>query len=240
MKRFVALFVGAAACVMAASAQAATVTQWNFNSVVPDANTGTGTTLPSTGVGTASLVGGITSSFSSGDANLGSTDPATGDDSGLQTTTYPAAATNDLSAGVRFDAPTVGYQNISIGYDLRHSNTSSRYEALQYSLDGVNFTTAAFFSGAMGDTWFNGRTADLSSIAGANNNPLFAFRVVAAFESSATGAGPAAYAASSTAYAPGGTWRFDMATVSGTLIPEPGSLALASLAGLALAFRRRR
>ena len=134
----------------------------------------------------------------------------------------------------------MGYQNITIGYDLRHSNTSSRYEALQYSLDGVNFTTAAFFSGAAGDTWFNGRTADLSAIPGANNNPLFAFRVVAAFESTATGAGAAAYAASSTTYAPAGTWRFDMATVGGTLIPEPGSLALAGLAGLAMAFRRRR
>lgn len=72
-----------------ASAQT-TVAQWNFNSTPPDANTGTGVTTPSTGSGTASLVGGTTATFASGDAGTGSTDPATGDDSGWNVTAFPA------------------------------------------------------------------------------------------------------------------------------------------------------
>src|ERR1039457_5887475 len=43
--------------------------QWNFNSVTPDTNVGTGTILPSAGSGTASLVGGVTATFATGDTN---------------------------------------------------------------------------------------------------------------------------------------------------------------------------
>lgn len=216
-----------------------TVTQWNFNSPTPDNNTGTGTTAPSIGTGTASLVGGTTASFASGDASGGSSDPASGDDSGWNTTTYAAQGTAAKARGAQFAVDTTGWKDIVIGYDLRHSNTSSRYEQVQYSLDGSTFIDVALFDGNAGDTWFNGRSVDLSGIAGANNNANFAFRVVSSF---APGSSAYAPSNSSSAYSASGTWRFDMVTVQAAPIPEPETYAL-MLAGLGLVgfmARRRR
>ncbi len=125
---------------------------------------------------------------------------------------------------MQFNVSTLGFEDILVSYDLRHSNTSSRYEQFQYSLDGTNFVDFALFDGNAGDTWFNNRTIDLSSIAGADNNASFAFRVVAAFAPNTS-----AYAASSSTYAGTGTWRFDMVTASGAAVaavPEPETYAL--------------
>jgi len=220
----------ALAAAFAAPAQAVIVTQWNFNSVPPDNILSTGTITPAIGSGTASLVGGTTGSFASGAANGGSSDPAPNDNSGWQTTTYAAQGQQNKQRGVQFAVDTTGWMNIVIGYDLRHSNTSSRYEQVQYSIDGSNFIDIALFDGNAGDTWFNGRTVDLSGISGVNNNPNFAFRVVAAFAPNTS-----AYAASNptSTYAPTGTWRFDMVTVQAAPIPEPETYAL-MLAGLGL------
>ncbi|MFX7980977.1 hypothetical protein ABTK42_19300, partial [Acinetobacter baumannii] len=89
-KTVIALALGAAA---ALPSQALVVTQWNFNSPTPDNNTATGTTVPSIGTGTASLVGGVTSpGFNSG---VGSSDPAAADNSGWQTSNYPASGSGN-------------------------------------------------------------------------------------------------------------------------------------------------
>lgn len=218
------------------------VSQWNFNSTVPDANNATGVTTPSTGIGTASLLAPVTGAFGNGDANGGSTDPVTGDDSGWQTTGYAAQGVGSGTAGVQFNVSTVGYENIIVSWDQRHSNTSSRYLQLQYSLDGSSFSAAGLlndgiFEGTAGDTWFNNRTVDLSTIVGASNNANFAVRIVAIFAPTTS-----AYAASNSTgtYAASGTWRFDMVTVSGTAVPAPGAFALLGVAGLTAARRRRR
>jgi len=229
----------AAGATLALPAQALTITQWNFNSVLPDSSTSTGSLTPSTGAGTA-LTLGVTSAFGSGSANGGSSDPVTLDDSGWQTTGYAAQGLGNKTRGVEFKVSTLGMQDIVISYDLRHSNTSSRYEQVQYTLDGTNFIDIANFSGNNGDAWFNGRTVDLSAISGADNNASFGFRVVASFAP-----GTNSYTASSGTYATGGTWRFDMATVSGvavTAVPEPQTYALmlAGLAAVGFVARRRR
>lgn len=239
VRGFAAAFV-AMVVVSPMMAPAATITQWNFNSVVPDAATGTGTTLPSTGVGTASLVGGTTATFASGDASGGSSDPATGDDSGWNLTAFPASGAAEKTAGSQYLVSTLGFENISLSYDLRHSNTASRYETVQYTVDGINFVDAMTFDGNAGDTWFNGRMVDLSAIPAVQNNPLFGVRIVSSFAP-----GTAVYAASNgtSTYSGAGTWRFDMVTVSGDLIiPEPASASLVglSLLGLALCRHRRK
>ena len=81
--------------VLQGSAQAATLAQWNFNTFSPDANPATGTLIPNIGTGTASRVGGTTGTFATAEDGGGSTDPLIGDDSSLDTTTYPAATALD-------------------------------------------------------------------------------------------------------------------------------------------------
>ncbi|MDO8962284.1 MAG: PEP-CTERM sorting domain-containing protein [Methylophilus sp.] len=221
-------------------AYAADITQWNFNSVPADSSTTTGSLIASVGVGSLSTLGSVTQTFASGSANGGSSDPVTVDDTGLSTLTYAAQGTSNKLTGVQFNVSTLGFEDIVLAYDIRHSNTSSRYEQVQYSLDGINFVDVALFDGNAGDTWFNQRTVDLSTIAGVNNNASFAFRVVSAFAPNTS-----AYAASNTGsnYATSGTWRFDMVTVSGNTIapvPEPETFAML-LAGLGiLGFSARR
>jgi len=121
------------------------VTQWNFNSIVADGNMGSGTTLPFVGTGTASLVGGTTAAFVSGAAGGGSSDPATVDDSGWNVTTFAAQGTGNKTRGAQFAVSTLGWHDVVVSYDLRHSNASSRYEQFQYSLDGVNFIDHTVF-----------------------------------------------------------------------------------------------
>ncbi len=201
-----------------------TITQWNFNSNPADGATGTGLTTPSVGSGSASLAGGTTASFNSGDSNGGSTDPASGDDSGWNVTTYAAQGTGNKTRGVQFLVSTVGFQNIQVKWDQRHSNTGPRHVQLQYTTDGSNWIDfGAPFEGTAGDTWFNNRSLNLGSITAANNNANFGIRIVAAFAP-----GTSNYVASSNSgtYSTTGTWRFDMVTISGTptCTPPAGTL----------------
>lgn len=220
-RHLIAFTLASVASLCAATAHADTVTQWNFNS---------GTTAPSIGVGSASLVGGVSSSgFNSG---VGSSD-LNSPNNGWQTTTYAAPSSGDKARGTQYLVDTSGFESIVLSYDLRHSNTSSRYEAVQYTLDGSSWIDAAIFDGNAGDTWFNARTVDLSGVAGAADNDSFGFRVLATFAPNSMN-----YLASraSSTYGAAGTWRFDMVTVSGSVIsavPEPETYAL-MLAGLAV------
>ncbi len=191
------------------------ITQWNFNSNPPDGSATTGSTNPSVGTGTLTSIGGLTPSFASGSSNGGSSDPATTDNTGLGLTNWPAQGTANKTAGIQFAAATTGFQSIQVTFDLRHSNTGPAHLQLQYTTN-ISATTPVWtdFQGNAatgGDTWF-ARTYDLSAITALNNNPNAGFRVVSAFAPSTT-----AYTAatSSSNYAPGGTWRFDMLTVKG-------------------------
>jgi hypothetical protein len=198
------------------------ITQWDFNSQPLDdpANTGTGTFSPITGVGTFSGAGLITTAtYVTG---AGSTDPVSSDNSGAQTSGYPAASAGSGTSGVAFSVSTVGKQNIVVYWDVRHSNTASRYTQFQYTTDGTTWsnyeatgdlTEGGLYVGNTGDTWFLQRKADLSAISAVNNNANFAFRIVTAFAP-----GTSAYAAAQTAYGPTGTLRYDMETVTGTAV----------------------
>ena len=222
----------------APSLRAQVFTQWDFNSPTGDATTTTGTLEPSVGSGSIALIGGVTSSFASGASNGGSTDPNTTDDSGLGVTTWAAQGNENKTRGVQFNVSTVGVQDITVSWDQRHSNSSSEYVVFQYSTDGTTFSDFTTFQGQTGDTWFNGRSADLSAIADVDDNPNFAFRIVQSF-----GADNLNYEASNqtAAYATTGTWRFDMVTVNATPVPEPEEYAAMAAGGLlAFAIWRRR
>jgi endonuclease/exonuclease/phosphatase family metal-dependent hydrolase len=208
--------------------------QWNFNSVMPDGNTTTGTTTPSNGSGTASLVGGTSATFATGDTlfdPVGSTD-----NSGWNIATYPASTMNNKSAGVQFKVSTLGKTNISVTWSQRASNTGSKYARLQYSTNGINFVDFPTSVSVSAGTVFEVKTNSLLGIAGVSDNTNFSFQIVSEFQSTATGSGSAAYVAanSGSTYAggaSGGTLRFDMVTVSGlTIITNSTPPALSSAA----------
>ncbi|HEX5219954.1 MAG TPA: immunoglobulin domain-containing protein, partial [Verrucomicrobiae bacterium] len=211
------------------------IAQWDFNSVPPDGSTTTGTTAPSTGPGTASLVTALTPTFAGGSA----TDPASSDNSGWNTTGYPSASSGNKTAGARFDVSTVGKQNLVVRWDQRVSNTGSKYSRLQYTTNGSTFLDFPAAVGVVTATSFEAHTNNLSSLPGVNNNPNFGFRIVNEFENSATGTGANAYvaAAAGSGYAGSGTTRFDMVTLLGDSIPAtnppalPPTLSNAALAG---------
>jgi hypothetical protein len=202
----------------AVSLRGAQLVQWNFNSNPPDEtnNFPTGSLLPSSGVGTAALVG-TTSTFASG---TGSTDPATIDDSGWNTAGYPSRTSGNKTRGVQFNVSTIGFERIVITWDQRNSDGAGRYSRFQYSTNGVDFIDGLVFN-ALRSTpnqeRFEGRSVDLSSVPIVNNKADFAFRIVGEFESTATGAGEDAYLSTVAGgtYSTAGTWRFDMVTVNG-------------------------
>src|SRR5438552_8458892 len=118
------------------SARADVIAQWNFNSIPPDSATGTGTNQPSVGTGIATLVGSVTATYAAGSTN----DPASStDDSGWNTSSYPAQGTGNKTAGVQFNVSTLGNSNIVVRWDLRVSSTASKFYRFQYSTDGTTF-----------------------------------------------------------------------------------------------------
>ncbi len=195
---------------------AATITQWTFDSVPPDGSTNTGTEIPFAGTGTFSLVGGATATYATG--NGGGTD-----NSGRNTSNYPAQGTGDKTRGVEFAVSTLGFNAIQFTFDLRHSNTSSNTVVVQYSGDGTNFTDFTTFVATAGDTWFP-RIVDFTSISAINNNANAKFRVLSTFA-----AGGTTYVASNPASAyGGGTMRYDNVIVSGTAITSDAPPAVTS------------
>jgi endonuclease/exonuclease/phosphatase family metal-dependent hydrolase len=211
--------------------QGPVIAQWDFNSTTPDGNTATGTTAPSLGTGTASLIGGTTQAFAGGS----STDPApSSDNSGWNTTTYPASGASNKTAGVQFNVSTARRQNISIRWDQRVSNTGSKYARLRYTTNGTTFVDFPAATIETAGAAFEPKTNSLASLPGVDNNPLFAFQIVAEWQSTATGSGSAAYLGVVSTYAITGTTRFDMVTVSGTAIPPANPPAPPLLSASAL------
>lgn len=210
-----------AALLVDRSTSAEIIAQWNFNSPIPDGKTSAGTLEPGIGGGKATLIGGVTGTYATGSTN----DPATSDNSGWNTSSYPTQATGNKTAGVRFGVSTAGYSNIQIDWDHRVSATASKYCRLQCSSDGVNFydyptpmVAAAVSSQA---SYFESESSDLQSFPEFGDNPNFAFRIVSEFEGSATGMGVDGYVTTyaTNNYSRSGTIRFDMVTISGQLLP---------------------
>ncbi len=194
----------------ATASVAATIAEWTFTGDV---------TTPSTGSGTVTLVGGTTATFATGIAG--------GADRAYNTTTYPAAGANNKTAGIEFAVSTVGQQNISFAFDIRHSNTSANTLSIQYSTNGTTFIEAQHVSftpaaSGTGDTWNppsgsgTKRSVNLGAVSALNNNPNARFRVVSAFDPTA-GNYLSARAAPASTYG-GGTLRFDNVVVSGDAI----------------------
>jgi hypothetical protein len=210
--------------VLATTAAADTIVQWNFNSNPPDASSSTGTNVPSLGTGKISVIGTViqnvsaTVQYSTGDTAAGpSTDPATGDDSAYHTRNYPLQGEGNKTSGIQVNVSTVGFENIVVTWDQQNSATANRYLRFQYSRDGSNFEDYVVLTKFVAGAFVNNRTVNLGPILAANGNPNFAFRLVSEFESTATGSGTDQYVGTASGYTANGTMRFDMLTVSGSL-----------------------
>jgi hypothetical protein len=133
----------------------------------------------------------------------------------------PAQGTSNKMVGFQFNTSTVGYQDIFLTWQERHSATASSYMRLQYTTNGTDFIDADVIRETV--VAFNFASANLASRPGVANNPNFAFRIVAEFESTAVGTTNNNYVAttSTSAYGPGaagGTVRIDLMTVFGNAV----------------------
>jgi len=152
-------------------------------------------------------------------------DPGTdGRNWALQTTDYPAQGQDSGMAGIVVSVPTTGYQNIVVKFDVRWSNTASKFIALEYTTDGgVNWTRARVLEARRGDRWHGDTEAnggygalvelDLSSDSAVNNNAQFAFRVVTIFDPNTGTQYTAAQSGSN--YTTRGTLRYDLIEILG-------------------------
>lgn len=188
--------------------------RWDFNATNA---LSTASPAPSSGAGTALTVVGTNGSFASGSFSDAAGVPGSAN-SGWNTQFYPTQGTSNKMAGVQFNVNTVGYQNILLTWEQRHSNTASKYERLQYSTDGINFVDGDLIVMNATNNSFVFFSSDLSGIPGVNNNPNFAFRIVSEFESTAIGTTNANYVGTTGSYnagTGGGTIRFDLVNVFG-------------------------
>lgn len=202
------------------STSGSVIALWNFNSAPSDGNTGTGTLSPAIGTGTAAYIGGTAAAGSGEYAGGSATDTNATDNTGWNTSTYPAATVGNKTAGVRFNVSTLGRQNISIRWDQRQSGSGSRYMRLQYTTNGTDFVDYSTpITNAT--TNFEPKTNNLAAIPLVNNNASFAFRIVAEFESSAIGSANGNYVGATSGYGTSGTVRFDLLTITGDPIPAP-------------------
>ncbi len=201
------------------------ITQWDFEGDV---------ITPSTGAGTAALVGGTTATFAAGN----------GGGRGWNTSTYAAQEQENGQRGVTFSVSTTGYENITLSFDHRSSGTASRWSQVDYSLNGgVDWVTNFWNNngGLSPHNSFYGFTVDFSSVVGANDNADFVVRIVSVFSplafnqnASLSYGADEAYMRSNVQatfppvdgvgtgnYAPTGTWRFDNVTIEGFEIGAP-------------------
>lgn len=182
--------------------------------------------VPSVGVGTMTLQGGIFEDWTRSGIIPGQTIHDQGvydysalrDGVGMQTVNYPGLVNAPKSAGIQMNISTLGYKDIEFIADVRHGNTSANNMYLQYSVDGTNWIDATNYIVNSGDTWYR-KGFDFSTITEVNNQSNLRLRLVTAFDGlsyMATGIGKD--------YLSTGPIRFDNIVVRGKLLTSASSI----------------
>ena len=208
----------------AGQASADTIADWTFETTAP---TTAGPISPETGSGSAS--------GSHAGAAVYSSPVGNGSAKSYSANTW---AVNDYW---QFQVSATGYQGIMLSYDQNGSSTGPGTFQLEYSSDGINFFTfGSAYTLTAGVTWASGtpnqpthESFDLSSIIALNNASVVDFRLIDTSTVSVNGG----------TVGSGGTDRIDNVDITGTLVPEPSSLAVVGLGGVVaglFAFRRRK
>lgn len=206
-------------CFVASQAAAADeLAVWNFNDSDLNVDHGNGTLTSNLNV--------VNILFAAGTTN----NTRLGDIAGQALSLQGGSSTANNGRNLTFAVSTVGFANIVVSFATQGTSTGFNSNQFQYSLDGINFID--FGSPYIPATAFGTLPLvfSLVSIAGLNNNPNAAFRIVFNGATSATG-----------------TNRIDNIVVEGTpaatsSIPEPTTmlLLLSGLGGFYKMRRRRR
>jgi hypothetical protein len=210
------------------------IADWTFESTAPAGTNSVGPLAAEVGSGSAYAFG----------VNVISSPAGNGSSHSLSANGWApvALSTNAPLSYYQFDVSTIGYSGIGITFDQASSSTGPADFLLQYSTDGATFTTFASYSplvnGSPNPSW-NATTAsslytlnfDLSSIASLDNASTVDFRLLETGTTSENGGTVAA----------AGTDRVDNFIVGTVPAPEPTTLALCAIGGIAmLGLRRKR
>ena len=190
---------------------------WNFNDSNLNVDHGSGTL--------ATTINAVNVLFATGTTN----NARQGDIAGQALSLQGGTSTANNGRNITFNVSTLGFSNIVVSFATQGTSTGFNSNQFQYSLDGISFIN--FGSPFIPATAFGSVPIifSLAAIAGLNDNPNAAFRIVFNGASSATG-----------------TNRLDNIVVEGTTIdtaevPEPASvLLLASGLGGLYKLRKRK
>ncbi len=198
---------------LAGIAQQSIISQWNFNSKNPDGSLSTGSTDPSIGTGTLESCGGVELSFSTAGSNGGSSDNSP-DNTGLNTTHYPAQGKNNSTGGIVFSCDLLEYKDIQLSVDARLTSTASKNILLSFSVDTGktwNSVSTLVFTGAA-NSWQNSNQFDLRSFTELNDHPNALFKLVTIVDPTIQKYVPVG---ANSSYSTSGSIRYDQLIISG-------------------------
>lgn len=232
-----------------------TIAEWDFTATNNTTiNGGIASPQPSTGVGTATLLG-VTASLAAGP--IGVCNASDGSGCAWNTTTYAAQSAESGERGVQFAVSTLGYENIHFTFEQRASGTGSRYSRVDYSLNGGSNWVTGFWDNSGGlsphDVFYS-FSVDFTAVTAANDNPDFMVRIVSIFapcdfvqnttlsysantaymRANADAACQPHIATTTGNYGAAGTWRFDNVKFAGNVIGvavEPVELSASATMG---------